>query len=65
MTDLLLASNIPGKVKQLRQILPDDVQIVTMADLGLPEPLEDGETFAANASMRSAMARCGWGKLAM
>ena len=53
MTDLLLASNNPGKVKQLRQILPDDVQIVTMADLGLPEPLEDGETFAANASIKA------------
>jgi len=53
MIDLLLASNNPGKVRQLRAILPSEVRVVTMDDLGLPEPVEDGATFAENANIKA------------
>ena len=53
MTDLLLASNNQGKLRQLRAILPSEVRIVTMDELGLPEPIEDGATFSDNANIKS------------
>jgi XTP/dITP diphosphohydrolase len=53
MIDLLLATNNPGKVRQLRAILPSEVLIATMDELGLTEPVEDGETFAENANTKA------------
>jgi XTP/dITP diphosphohydrolase len=54
--DLLLASNNQGKLRQLRTLLPTDVEIRSMADLGLPEPEETGETFADNSAIKAMAA---------
>jgi XTP/dITP diphosphohydrolase len=65
MTDLLLATNNQGKVRQLRSILPADVRILTMSELGLAEPVEDGVTFAENAAIKAVAGARGSGLLAL
>jgi XTP/dITP diphosphohydrolase len=57
MPMLLLATNNPGKVDEIRSLLTDlPVELVTPAQVGLNfEVLEDGQTYAENAA-RKAMA---------
>ncbi len=52
---LLLATNNPGKVRELRRLLAGcGFEIVIPADLGLAiEPAETGSTYAANASLKA------------
>lgn len=62
---LLLATSNPHKVDELRAVLgaglaSRGVEVVGLGDLGalIPEPVEDGETFEANAAIKaSAYAR--------
>lgn len=61
---LVLASHNPGKLAELRAILAPLVdglaaeQIISSAGLGAPEPVEDGLTFADNATLKArALAR--------
>ncbi len=59
---LVVASHNAGKVREISALmLPFGVEAVSAADLNLPEPVEDGETFAANAELkaRSAANRSG------
>lgn len=53
MVDLLLASNNPGKLRELQLMLPDDVVVRTLADLGIPSPDESGPTIAANSALKA------------
>ncbi len=47
---LVFASRNPGKLAELRQLTADlDVEVVSAADLGVPDVVEDGATFEANA----------------
>jgi XTP/dITP diphosphohydrolase len=51
---LVIASHNLGKVREIRELLiPFDVNVVSAVDLGLPEPLEDGLTFVANAKIKA------------
>ncbi|PVU81957.1 non-canonical purine NTP pyrophosphatase, RdgB/HAM1 family [Cellulomonas sp. WB94] len=56
---LVLATHNPHKVGELRAILApllpglDPVDLVGARDLGAPEPVEDGLTFAANALLKA------------
>ncbi len=56
---LVLASHNAGKLVELRQILVplvpglDPADVVSAKDLGAPEPLEDGVTFAENALIKA------------
>ncbi|MDO4899078.1 RdgB/HAM1 family non-canonical purine NTP pyrophosphatase [Actinomyces sp.] len=56
---LVLASHNPGKLAELRAILTplveglDAGQIISSAGLGIPEPVEDGLTFTANATLKA------------
>jgi XTP/dITP diphosphohydrolase len=56
MNDLLLATNNPGKVAEIKAILSGlGLHLVTPADLGLQlEVTEDGQTYAENASEKAA-----------
>lgn len=56
---LVLASHNPGKVREILQFLaPHEVRVVSAASLGLPEPEENGATFADNAALKAlAVAR--------
>jgi XTP/dITP diphosphohydrolase len=51
---LLFATTNPGKVKELRGLVGDAVEVVSLKDLPpIPEPVEDGETFEANAEKKA------------
>ena len=61
---LVLATHNPGKLAELQAILAplvpdlDSQAIISAASLGVPEPVEDGLTFAANAEIKAcALAR--------
>ena len=52
---ILLATTNPGKIREIRGILADaPVDLVTLADLpAIPEPDENGTTFADNARLKA------------
>lgn len=59
---LVVASHNPGKVREIDDLLrPFDAAPVSAGELGLPEPIEDGLTFEANAILKaeSATTRAG------
>jgi XTP/dITP diphosphohydrolase len=54
---LVIASHNPGKVEEIAALLaPFDVAAVAAASLGLPEPVESGQTFEANAPLKARAA---------
>ena len=56
MTDLLIATTNPGKIREIRPILGDlPVRLLTLADLAGPiaEPDETGATFMENARLKA------------
>lgn len=54
---IVIASHNPGKVEEIAALLaPFGTEVVTAADLGLPEPEETGDTFAANAELKARAA---------
>jgi len=55
MNKLLIATNNPGKVKELHELLTDtEIQLVTPADIHLDiDVLEDGSTYAENAAKKA------------
>jgi len=51
---LLVASHNEGKVKEISELLaPFGVEIVSSSQLGLEEPVEDGESFQENAEIKA------------
>ncbi|WP_120498317.1 RdgB/HAM1 family non-canonical purine NTP pyrophosphatase [Kiloniella sp. EL199] len=59
---LVLASHNPGKLREIAELLtPYGVDVVSAGDLGLPEPVEDGKTFVANAEIKALAAAKGSG----
>lgn len=51
---LLFATTNPGKLKELRLLVGDAVELVSLKDLPpITEPVEDGETFEANAEKKA------------
>lgn len=54
---LVIASHNPGKVREIGELLsPFGVEVISAATLGLAEPVEDGETFIANAEIKALAA---------
>ena len=54
---LVIASHNPGKVREIGELLaPFGVEVLSAGALGLPEPAEDGLTFAANAEIKARAA---------
>jgi len=59
---LVIASHNPGKVREIGALLrPFDADVVSAGDLGLPEPVEDGDSFIANAVIKATAAAKGSG----
>jgi XTP/dITP diphosphohydrolase len=57
MDKLLLCTGNPGKVTELRAMLPGSMQLVGLADVGLPSDLpETGDSFTANALQKARFA---------
>lgn len=53
----MVASHNPGKVREIRALLEEfGVTPVSAGDMGLPEPVEDGDTFIANAEIKALAA---------
>jgi len=54
---LVIASHNPGKVREIGELLaPFGADVISAAELGLPEPVEDGLTFIANAQIKAKAA---------
>ena len=54
---LLVASHNDGKVKEIAELLkPLKIIVMSSKQLGLPEPIEDGETFIDNAVLKARSA---------
>ncbi len=65
-SQLIVASHNPGKVVEIGDLLrPFAVNPVAASELGLPEPVEDGITFVANAELKALAAATATGKPAL
>src|SRR6186997_1381209 len=54
---LVIATHNPGKLAEMRELLaPHGVEAVSAGELGLGEPDETGDTFAANAVIKAVAA---------
>ena len=63
---LVIASHNPGKVREIAELLaPFEAEIVSAAELGLPEPEETGTSFAENARLKARAAVTGAGSAAL
>ena len=54
---LVLATHNPGKLREIADLLrPRHIDVVSAAELGLPEPAEDAPDFAGNARLKAVAA---------
>ena len=59
---IVVATHNPGKLREINELLsPYGLEAVSASEFGLPEPVEDGETFAANARIKAHAAAKGSG----
>ena len=55
---IIIASHNAGKVEEMRTILePFELEIIAASEIGLKEPVEDGNSFEANARIKAISAR--------
>ncbi len=63
---LIVASHNEGKVREIRDLLASfGVEPISAGELGLPEPVEDGTTFVANAEIKSLAAAKASGEISL
>ena len=62
---LLVATSNPGKIRELRALLPADLSIFSLEDLGLPSPEETGATVRENAELKALNAAVESGMLTL
>ena len=63
---LVVASHNAGKVREIGELLAEfDVSPISAGELGLPEPIEDGDTFIANAEIKALAAATASGEIAL
>ncbi|MBF0251674.1 MAG: RdgB/HAM1 family non-canonical purine NTP pyrophosphatase [Alphaproteobacteria bacterium] len=63
---LVIASHNPGKVREIQDLLARfGAEVISAGELGLPEPVEDGATFIANAEIKALAAARGSGHVAL
>jgi XTP/dITP diphosphohydrolase len=54
---LVIATHNPGKLAEMRELLsPYGIEVKSATELGLPEPEETGDSFAANAKLKAVAA---------
>jgi len=64
--ELVIATHNPGKLREISELLePFGVHVFSAGELGLPEPIEDGLTFIANAEIKARAAAEASGKPAL
>jgi XTP/dITP diphosphohydrolase len=62
---LLVASSNPGKIREIRALLPPDITLVSLHDLGLESPEETGATLRENADLKALYAASASGMVAL
>lgn len=62
---VVLASSNRGKLRELQQLLGDEVQVVTAADMGVILPEETETTFVGNATLKAVAAYAQTGKISL
>ncbi|MCS7246038.1 MAG: RdgB/HAM1 family non-canonical purine NTP pyrophosphatase [Thermomicrobium sp.] len=62
---IVLATTNPGKIAELRRLLPPCIEVVSAGELGLSLPPETGETFAENALIKARAAARASGLVAL
>lgn len=63
---LIIATHNPGKLREIAALLtPYGINVVSAGELGLPEPVEDGDSFTANALIKARSAAEGAGHPAL
>ena len=51
---LVIATHNPGKLAEMRELLsPHGIEVKSATELGLAEPEETGDSFAANAKLKA------------
>ena len=50
---ILIATNNPGKFKEIKELLPRKIRYFKPKDFNMKEPIENGKTFQANAKIKS------------
>jgi len=54
MRRVVLATGNPGKLREIREILADHaLEVVAQSELGIAPPVEDGDSFVANALLKA------------
>jgi XTP/dITP diphosphohydrolase len=53
---VIVATHNRGKLAEIRKLMPRDVDLLTLADVGLDSPEETGATFAENAMIKARAA---------
>ncbi len=63
---LVIATHNPGKLREIADLLaPFGTKVLSAGELGLPEPVEDEDTFIGNALIKARAAVQGSGKPAL
>src|SRR5829696_3290459 len=62
---LLVASSNQGKIREIRALLPSDITVFSLQDLGLLSPEETGATLRENANLKALQAAKASGMLAL
>ena len=50
---ILIGSNNKGKIKEIRDLIPNKVKILSTGDFNLKSPKENGKTFTENSFIKS------------
>ena len=51
--DLLIGSNNPGKVREIKRLLPKNIKVSSIIDYKIKSPVESGKTFLQNSYIKS------------
>jgi XTP/dITP diphosphohydrolase len=62
---LLIASSNPGKIREIRALLPQEIAVVALHDLGIDSPDETGATLRENADLKALYAAKASGMVAL
>jgi len=62
---LLVATSNPGKIRELRRLLPTDISMLSLNDLRIESPEETGATLRENADLKALTAARATGLLAI
>lgn len=62
---MLVATSNPGKIHELRKLLPSELSILSLDDVGLVSPEETGDTLRENADLKALVAATQSGLLSL